>query len=293
MNTNNTSARIPERPRGAPVSGWLGIATIVSLFAVGGMVLLTGRPAGIAAGALLVVGGFFLCRGLLTLQPNEAAVLILFGRYAGTIRSDGFFMVNPFYVRERVSLRASNFNTPILKVNDRGGNPIDVAAVVTWRVEDTARAVFEIEDYATYINVQSETALREVASSHVYDAGPDEVSLRGSFDAIGRLLTETVQRHVDVAGVRVLEAKLTHLAYAPEVASVMLRRQQAEAVVQARERLVEGAVGMAKHALDRIEAERIAVLSDRERAALLTNLMTVLLSEQAAQPVVQMAASHA
>jgi regulator of protease activity HflC (stomatin/prohibitin superfamily) len=164
--------------------------------------------------------------------------------------------------------------------------------VVTWRVDDTARAVFDIEDYETYTHMQSEMGLREVAGTHAYDGGHEELTLRGSFEAIGRLLAETVQRHVAVAGVEVMEAKLTHLAYAPEIASVMLRRQQAQAVVEARERLVEGVVGMTRQALERIESERIAILSDAERAALLTSLMTVLLSENGAQPVVQTGAGR-
>lgn len=290
----NDHGKLPthERTLDAPASGWLGVVLVLLLLALAGAAFLTGRPPLVLAASLTVVLAFFLAKGLLVLQPNESAVLTLFGRYAGTIRRDGFFWVNPFYSRERVTLRVRNFTTPTLKVNDRGGSPIEVAAVITWRVDDTARAVFDIEDYETYAHMQSEMGLREVAGTHVYDGGPDEVSLRGSFEAIGRLLAETVQRHVGVAGIEVMEAKLTHLAYAPEIASVMLRRQQADAVVQARERLVEGVVGMTKQALDRIASERIAVLSDTERAALLTSLMTVLLSESGAQPVVQTGAAR-
>jgi hypothetical protein len=272
-----------------PISGWLGLAVVLGTIGVGAFLAFGLRPAGIVIGALAIGLGFFLAKGLLTLQPNEAAVLVFFGNYAATLRRDGFFWVNPFYARTRVSLRVRNFNTPTLKVNDRLGNPIDVAAVVTWRVEDTAQAVFDVEDYERYTHVQSEMALREVASGHAYDGDDQEITLRGNFRRISELLTETVQKHVDVAGIVVMEAKLTHLAYAPEIAGVMLRRQQAAAVVEAREKMVEGAIGMVKLALDRMTSEDIATFSPDQRAALVTNMMTVLLSESGAQPVIQMA----
>jgi regulator of protease activity HflC (stomatin/prohibitin superfamily) len=281
MSDNPTPEIVIEHP----VSGWLALAFALLLLATGaGIVLQAGPPLLLPAVALLLV---LTIKGLAAVQPNEALVLVLFGRYTGSVRRDGFFWVNPFCTRRTVSLRMRNFNTPTLKVNDRNGSPIEVAAVVTWRVDDSAMAVFDIDDYQTYTHVQSEMGLREVTGRHAYDGGPNEVSLRGSFETVSRLLADMVQQHVDIAGVRVLDAKLTHLAYAPEIASVMLRRQQAEAVVQARERLVEGAVGMAKSALARIEHEQIARLSDAARATLLTSLMTVLLSESGAQPVLQ------
>lgn len=278
-----------EFERERPASGWLGVAVVLLIAGFGVWLILTPYAWRPLAGGACVFLAFFLAKGLLVLEPNASAVLTFFGNYVATIRRDGFFWVNPLYKKHRVSLRVENFNTPTLKVNDRLGNPIEIAAVITWRVQDTAQAVFDVEDYARYIHVQSEMGLREVASSHAYDGGGDrEVTLRGDFQAISRLLTDTIQEHVAIAGIMILEAKITHLAYAPEIAGVMLRRQQAEAVVQAREKLVEGAIGMVKTALDRLEAERIAQFSSAERAALVTNMMTVLLSEEGAQPVIQM-----
>jgi len=290
MQPARTDSRTLEIARERPMSGWLGLLVVLVLFGLAAFFALRGSPAGIAVGVLLVLGGFFCAKGLFTLEPNEAAVLIFFGEYVATVRRDGFFFVNPLYNRKRVSLRVRNFNTPTLKVNDKEGNPIEVAAVITWRVADTAQAVFDVEDYVGYTHMQSEMGLREVASSHAYDGhGGREVTLRGNFDKVSEVLIETLQRHVDIAGVLVLEAKITHLAYASEIASVMLRRQQADAVVQARERMVEGAIGMVELALKRLEADGIAQFGSDQRAALVTNLMTVLLSETGAQPVVSVA----
>jgi regulator of protease activity HflC (stomatin/prohibitin superfamily) len=278
-----------EIERERPQSGWLGVGVALLLALCGAYLILTPYAWRPFAGGACVLLAFFLAKGLLVLEPNASAVLTFFGNYVATIRRDGFFWVNPFYHKRRVSLRVENFNTPTLKVNDRLGNPIEIAAVITWRVQDTAQAVFDVEDYARYIHVQSEMGLREVAGSHAYDGDHDrEVTLRCNFQAISKLLTDTIQDHVAIAGIMILEAKITHLAYAPEIAGVMLRRQQAEAVVQAREKLVEGAIGMVKTALARLEAEAIARLTLPERAALVTNMMTVLLSEEGAQPVIQM-----
>lgn len=290
MDANKFANPTREIVRESPVSGWLGVIVVLACLLGAAFFALRLPPFGVVPAALLFVLGGFLAKGLFTLQPNEAAVLIFFGNYRATVRRDGFFWVNPFYKRVRVSLRVRNFNTPTLKVNDRQGNPIEVAAVITWRVEDTAQAVFDVEDYQQYIEVQSEMGLREVASSHAYDgSGSDEMTLRGNFQGISELLTETLQRHVDIAGIVIMEAKLTHLAYAQEIASVMLRRQQAEAVVQARERMVDGAIGMVGLALERMTSEDIATFTPDQRAALVTNMMTVLLSETGAQPVIQMA----
>ena len=279
--------RTLEIERDRPLSGWLGLVLVLILLALGAYSILRGFPVAIGAGAVLVFLGLFCVKGLFTLEPNEAAVLVFFGEYVATVRKDGFFFVNPLYNRKRVSLRVRNFNTPTLKVNDKEGNPIEVAAVITWRVADTAQAVFDVEDFEDYTHMQSEMGLREVASSHAYDGhGGQEVTLRGNFDRVAELLIETLQRHIDIAGVMVQEAKITHLAYASEIASVMLRRQQADAVVQARERMVEGAIGMVELAIRRLEADGIARFDLAQRATLVTNLMTVLLSETGAQPVV-------
>jgi len=230
---------------------------------------------------------------LFTLEPNQAAVMIFFGSYAGTARDSGFFWVNPFYSKTRVSLRINNWNTPVLKVNDERGSPIEIAAVIAWRVQDTAKAVFDVESCVNYLQVQSESAVRQVASGHAYDiadGGSDnKKSLRTDLVAIAALLREAIQQHVDVAGIVIEEAKIAHLAYAPEIAGAMLRRQQAEAVVMARQRLVEGAVGMVEGALKQLEEKKIVSLSPEQRAVLVTNMMTVLLSESGATPVIQMA----
>jgi hypothetical protein len=221
--------------------------------------------------------------------------MIFFGSYVGTVCESGFFWVNPFYSRTQVSLRINNWNTPVLKVNDERGSPIEIAAVIAWRVQDTARAIFDVESTLNYLQIQSESAVRQVASSHAYDdteiaeGGRSKKSLRTDLDAIAGLLRESIQQHVDVAGIVIEEAKIAHLAYAPEIANAMLRRQQAEAVVMARQKLVDGAVGMVEVALKNLEDKKIVSLTSDQRAVLVTNMMTVLLSESGAQPVIQMA----
>lgn len=246
----------------------------------------------IAGGVLLTIALFF-CKGLFTLEPNQAAVMIFFGNYVGTVNTSGFFWVNPFYSRTKVSLRINNWNTPVLKVNDERGSPIEIAAVIAWRVQDTARAVFDVESAMNYLQIQSESAVRQVASSHAYDdaEGGQRKSLRTDLEAIAEVLRESIQQHVEVAGIVIEEAKIAHLAYAPEIANAMLRRQQAEAVVMARQKLVDGAVGMVEVALKRLEDQHIVSLTSDQRAVLVTNMMTVLLSESGAQPVIQMAQS--
>jgi len=275
-------------------NGWvmLGVLLAALVFAVF-LALTPGGPAKFVAGVVLFAVSAFCLKGLFTLEPNQAAVMIFFGSYAGTARESGFFWVNPFYVKTRVSLRINNWNTPVLKVNDERGSPIEIAAVIAWRVQETAKAVFDVESCVNYLQIQSESAVRQVASGHAYDiadGGSDhKKSLRTDLVAIADLLRESIQAHVDVAGIVIEEAKIAHLAYAPEIASVMLRRQQAEAVVMARQRLVEGAVGMVDGALKQLEEKKIVELTPDQRAVLVTNMMTVLLSESGAQPVIQMA----
>ena len=274
---------------GSPISGWWGIVAVLSLLAAGSSVFLLGDWLGnVLVAVSLVVGALFLWRGPVTLQPNEAVALVLFGEYRATLRRDGYFWVNPFYKRVRITLKTRNFITPTLKVNDASGNPIEVAAVITWKVRDTAQALFDVEDYENYLQVQSETGLREVAGSAAYDGADHEFTLRGNFDKVAQRLCDKIQQHVDIAGVEVLEAKLTHLAYAPEIASVMLRRQQAEAIVQSREKMVQGSIGMIALALQQIDAEQIVVLSADQKATMAINMMAVLLSETGAQPVVSL-----
>ncbi len=278
--------------RGA--NGWVMLAVLLVALALAvPLAVVPGGGIKFVAGVLLFAVSAFSLKGLFTLEPNQAAVMIFFGSYAGTVRDSGFFWVNPFYSKTRVSLRINNWNTPVLKVNDERGSPIEIAAVIAWRVQDTAKAVFDVESCVNYLQVQSESAVRQVASGHAYDiadGGSDnKKSLRTDLVAIAALLREAIQQHVDVAGIVIEEAKIAHLAYAPEIAGAMLRRQQAEAVVMARQRLVEGAVGMVEGALKQLEEKKIVSLSPEQRAVLVTNMMTVLLSESGATPVIQMA----
>ena len=273
-------------------NGWVTLVVLLIGFMLGVFLVATpGGPVKIFAGGSFLAITLFCAKGLFTLEPNQAAVMVFFGKYAGTACESGFFWVNPFYNRTPVSLRINNWNTPVLKVNDERGNPIEIAAVIAWRVQDTARAVFDVESTFNYLQVQSESAVRQVASIHAYDdteGGGQRKSLRTDLDAIAALLRESIQQHVEVAGIVIEEAKIAHLAYAPEIASAMLRRQQAEAVIMARQRLVEGAVGMVEGALKNLEEKKIVSLTSDQRAVLVTNMMTVLLSETGAQPVIQM-----
>lgn len=231
--------------------------------------------------ALLASG--LLAAGLFTVQPNEAVAIVFLGRYVGSVREEGFHLANPLAQRKRVSLRVHNFTSDKLKVNDAQGNPIEIAAVVVWRVVDTAKALFQVENYQAFVAIQSEAAIRALASRHPYDA--EGKSLRGNPEEIAEELKAEVQERLKVAGVEVLEARLTHLAYAPEIAQAMLRRQQALAVVAARKLIVEAATNMVKEALSGLEAQGIA-LDEERRAAMVNNLMVALVAEAQAQPVV-------
>ncbi|HJR71875.1 MAG TPA: SPFH domain-containing protein [Gammaproteobacteria bacterium] len=272
-------------------------------------------------GAFLMVGlGIFLCFGFFTLEPNEARVLILFGDYKGTARRSGFLWANPLYARNRgvvpgstpvakkvklgpvsvsdgtvtqpklrtkLSLRAHNFNSETLKVNDKRGNPVEIAAVVVWRVEDTAQAVFDVEDYESYVQVQSESAIRSIASLYAYDHGEEhEPTLRGGGDEVSLELKKELEVRLAKAGVVVEEARLTHLAYAPEIAPAMLRRQQAEAVIAAREKIVLGAVSMVEMALNELAKKNVVTLDEERKAAMVSNLLVVLCGTEEASPVI-------
>ena len=225
--------------------------------------------------------------GFFTLQPNVSAVLILFGKYKGTELTSGFRWANPLLIKKKVSLRAHNLNGEKLKVNDLRGNPIEIALVIVWRVTDTAKAVFDVEDYEDYITVQSEAALRHLAMAYSYDTFEDEeLSLRGSIDEVSEGLEKEVQERVARAGVLVEEARIAHLAYAPEIAGAMLQRQQAEAIVAARQRIVDGAVGMVEMALAKLEEHKTIDLDEERKAAMVSNLLVVLCGDKAAHPVV-------
>ena len=228
-----------------------------------------------------------LLAGLFMVEPNQGRVLTLFGDYKGTVRTPGLRWANPFYAKRSVSLRVRNFETERLKVNDREGNPIEIAAVVVWRVVDTAEAVFQVDNYENFVRVQSESALRNLATRHAYDAHvDDETSLRGNTMEVADALRHEIQERLAQAGVKVEEARITHLAYAPEIAQAMLQRQQASAIIAARTRIVDGAVGMVEMALERLSAQKIVVLDEERKAAMVSNLLVVLCSERAVSPVV-------
>jgi regulator of protease activity HflC (stomatin/prohibitin superfamily) len=225
--------------------------------------------------------------GLFTVQPNEAKVLTLFGRYTGSVREAGLWWANPFFAKKRISLRVRNFETGKLKVNDSHSNPIEIAAVVVWRVTDTAEAMFEVDDYRNFVQTQSEAAVRALAQSYPYDAHTSgEVALSTHPAEVARDLQAAIQERLDKAGVHVIESRISHLAYAPEIASAMLRRQQAAAIIAARQKIVEGAVGMVENALSMISDRALVQLDDERRAAMISNLLVVLCSDRDAQPIV-------
>lgn len=225
--------------------------------------------------------------GFIIVQPNDSRVLILFGKYIGTVRTSGFWFVNPFTVRKRVSLRIRNFNSQKIKVNDLHGNPIEIGAVVVWRVVDTAKAIFDVENYEQFVDVQSETAIRQLASEYPYDVDQeDKPSLRGTPQEIAESLKNMLQLRLEVAGVEIIEARISHLAYAPEIAQAMLRRQQAQAIIAARTKIVEGAVGMVEMALKALSEQNIVKLDEDKKATMVNNLMVALVSETEAQPVI-------
>ncbi|MBN8248443.1 MAG: SPFH domain-containing protein [Verrucomicrobia bacterium] len=241
-------------------------------------------------GATLLVPAILMLSGFFTLQPNEGRVLILFGDYRGTVRRSGFHWTNPFFSKPRISLRARNLNGDKLKVNDRRGNPIEIAAAIVWHVEDTAQAAFDVDDFEQYVRIQSESAVRHLASSFAYDHGEGEeggeVTLRSGVDEVSATLRRELQERLGKAGVHVDEARLTHLAYAPEIASAMLRRQQAEAVIAARQKIVHGAVTMVEMALQQLAAKQVVVLDEERKAAMVSNLLVVLCGEAEVHPVV-------
>lgn len=225
--------------------------------------------------------------GFIVVQPNDSRVLILFGKYTGSVRTPGFWFVNPFTIRKKVSLRIRNFNSQKIKVNDLHGNPIEIGAVVVWRVIDTAKAVFDVENYEQFVDVQSETAIRQLASEYPYDVDQeDKPSLRGTPQEIAESLKSMLQVRLEVAGVEIIEARISHLAYAPEIAQAMLRRQQAQAIIAARTKIVEGAVGMVEMALKALSEQNIVKLDEDKKATMVNNLMVALVSETEAQPVI-------
>ncbi|WP_367131319.1 SPFH domain-containing protein [Saccharothrix sp. HUAS TT1] len=285
---------VREREARAP-SGWGVLAGVVVATLAGVAVLVLGAIPGddgnsvpaIVGGALLMAGGAVVGVGLFTVAPGESRVLQFAGRYTGTVRQDGLRWANPFTTKVKVSTRIRNHETATLKVNDADGNPIEIAAVVVWQVEDTARAMFEVDDFVRFVGIQTETAVRHIATSYPYDNHNETgLSLRENADEITETLSVEIAARVQSAGVKVIESRLTHLAYAPEIAHAMLQRQQAGAVVAARAKIVEGAVGMVQLALDRLAEEDVVELDEERKAAMVSNLLVVLCGDRSTQPVV-------
>jgi regulator of protease activity HflC (stomatin/prohibitin superfamily) len=273
------------------MNGYIAAFILLVLLAVNALLIYTmatERALGILwiSIPLLLVTGIF-SAGFLIVQPNEARVLVLFGKYIGSIRLDGFWWANPFTIKRHISLRIHNFNSDKIKVNDSHGNPIEIASVVVWYVVDSARALFDVQNYEQFIAIQSETAIRALASEFPYDS-QDEVrsSLRGNPQEVADNLKQQLQNRLQVAGVEVVESRLTHLAYAPEIAQAMLRRQQAQAIIAARQKIVEGAVGMVQHALNLLSEQNIVTLDEEKKASMVNNLMVALVSESEAQPII-------
>ncbi|MET9245078.1 SPFH domain-containing protein [Nonomuraea sp. NPDC051941] len=274
----------------------LGVAVVLilggaALLALGIIMLAGGAGQSgawlVVAAPLVVLVGATLCCGLTAVAPGEARVVQLLGRYVGTLRTPGFQWVNPFTLRRRVSTRIRNHETEVTKVNDADGNPIQIATVVVWQVQDTAQAVFEVDDFVEFVAIQAETAVRHIAGSYPYDAhGEPRLSLRDNADEINERLSAEIGARVASAGVKVIESRIIHLAYAPEIAHAMLRRQQAGAVVAARQRIVEGAVGMVEMALARLAEHDVVELDEERKAAMVSNLLVVLVGDRDTQPVV-------
>ena len=288
MNQTTRTTEITHRSS----NGYLMFAIGLVLMALGLYLILSPPifPSKLFIGLAPLVLGVLTFAGLYMLQPNEAALLLLFGEYVGTDRSAGLRWANPFLRKRKISLRAHNLISDKLKVNDKRGNPIEIAAAIVWRIRDTAQASFDVEDYETYVKVQAEAAIRRLASSFAYDEGEDlghgEPTLRAGQDRVAASLARELTERFDQAGIVVEDAKLTHLAYAPEIAQVMLRRQQAEAIITARQKIVHGAVSMVEMALRGLSERDIVNLDDERKAAMVSNLLVVLCSESEAQPVI-------
>ncbi|MCK9211268.1 MAG: SPFH domain-containing protein [Ignavibacteriaceae bacterium] len=273
------------------INGFLILFLVIALLAFNVFVLVTGIRAddvSILWYFVPLMLLFFISLGGFTIvQPNESKVLVFFGKYIGTLRDSGFWWVNPFTEKRKVSLRIHNFNSDKIKVNDLHGNPIEIAAVIVWRVVDSARAVFDVQNYEGFIAIQSETAVRGLASEYVYDSNDeDKPSLRSHPQEISENMKKQLQQRLEIAGVEVIESRITHLAYAPEIAQAMLRRQQATAVVAARAKIVEGAVGMVDMALKALSEQHIVTLDEDKKATMVNNLLVALVSETQAQPVI-------
>jgi len=275
-----------------PISGFSILALTLSLIALSSYLFVINWQ---FLPITLILVSLFIIKGFVIINPNEAIVLVLFGNYSGTIKYSGFHWINPFYLRTFISLKARNLNGQSLKVNDKIGNPVEIAAVIVWQVEDTAKAIFEVDDYNKYVNIQSEAAVRHLAGICPYDNFEEEnadVTLRGGAEKVNTLLENELNERLAPAGIKVIEARISHLAYAQEIAGAMLRRQQATAVVAARRLIVEGAVGMVEMALAKLSEREIVHLDEERKAAMVSNLLVVLCGDKEVNPVVNTGTLH-
>ncbi len=280
---SGTRVVIHERPAWA-ISGWIGVLVVGACIA---SAILLGGSSVPGLTAVPIVAGVVVLSSLVIVQPGHTKVVRFFGSYAGTVRRTGLWWIVPLADRRTLSIRVRNFETNHLKVNDADGNPVEIAAIVVWQVADTSRASYAVDDYVTFVEVQAESALRHVATTHPYDDPAGEgMSLRGNVDVVAGELAQEVAQRVTIAGVEIVEVRISHLAYSPEIAQAMLRRQQANAVVAARSRIVEGSVGMVEMALARLEEQGIVELDEERKAAMVSNLLVVLCADQPASPVV-------
>ena len=280
---SGTRVVIQERPAWA-ISGWFGVLVIAACIAAA---ILLGQSSVPGLTAVPIVIGSVVFSSLIIVQPGHTKVVRFFGSYAGTVRRTGLWWIVPLADRKGLSIRVRNFETNHLKVNDADGNPVEIAAIVVWQVADTSRAVYAVDDYVNFVHVQAESALRHVATTHPYDdPGGDGMSLRGSVDVVAGELAQEVAQRVTIAGVEIVEVRISHLAYSPEIAQAMLRRQQANAVVAARSTIVEGSVGMVEMALAKLEEHGIVELDEERKAAMVSNLLVVLCADQPASPIV-------
>jgi regulator of protease activity HflC (stomatin/prohibitin superfamily) len=269
----------------SPINGYIMLFILLILL-IGGVLLLR-----IYIGAFMIFAAILVIPGFVLVNPNSSRVLLLFGKYIGTIKQNGLFWVNPFYTKKKISLRASNFDSERLKVNDKLGNPIMISTILVWRVTDTYKAAFEVDDYQNFVRVQTDAAVRKLASMYPYDNFADEgldedITLRSSINEVSEALEQEVQERLSMAGIEVLEARIGYLAYAQEIANAMLKRQQATAIVAARHKIVEGAVSMVEMALHELSKKEIVTLDEERKAAMVSNLMVVLCSDKDASPIV-------
>jgi len=276
----------------SPVMGYLGV--LISLGLIGATIALTVTTMN-ALWLLLLIVDLFCWTGLMVVNPNESVVLVLFGKYSGTVKRNGFYWINPFFSRKRISLRARNLNSDPIKVNDKIGNPIMIGIVLVWKVENTFKAAFEVDDYIRFVDIQSEAAIRKLAGAYPYDNFDDaqeEISLRSGGEEVNQQLEDELSERLEIAGIHVMEARIAYLAYASEIAGAMLRRQQASAIVAARQKIVEGAVSMVEMALEQLSQKQIIDLDEEKKAAMVSNLMVVLCSDKDASPVINTGTLH-